>query len=45
MFLIDFAQQRIIPDEELKESMAAERPYQKWMADEAAATRVHSTRT
>jgi len=34
MFLIDFSQERIIPDEELKEGMAAERPYQEWMASQ-----------
>ncbi|KAL1523087.1 hypothetical protein AB1Y20_018047 [Prymnesium parvum] len=31
MFLIDFAQERIIPDDELKEAMAADRPYTEWM--------------
>ncbi|EOD35180.1 ferredoxin-dependent glutamate synthase [Emiliania huxleyi CCMP1516] len=34
MFLIDFAQQRIVPDEELKETMAAARPYEAWMASQ-----------
>ena len=33
MFLIDFDQQRIIPDDELKSTMAKERPYEQWMAD------------
>lgn len=33
LFLIDFDQQRIIPDDELKESLAAQRPYEAWMAD------------
>eukprot|EP00966_Prymnesium_polylepis_P066643 1547461-Prymnesium_polylepis.1 len=28
------SQERIIPDEELKEGMAAERPYQEWMASQ-----------
>ena len=32
MFLIDFEQQRIIPDDELKEGMAKQRPYEEWMA-------------
>ena len=31
MLLIDFEQERIIPDEELKESMASARPYAEWM--------------
>ncbi len=31
MFLIDLAQQRIIDDEELKERMAAEKPYAEWL--------------
>src|ERR1700704_4490157 len=31
MFLIDLAQGRIIDDEELKEGMAAEKPYQEWL--------------
>ncbi|KAL3927618.1 MAG: hypothetical protein SGPRY_002739 [Prymnesium sp.] len=34
MFLIDFAQERIIPDGELKETMAGERPYKEWMASQ-----------
>lgn len=34
MFLIDFQEQRIVPDGELKERMAAERPYEKWMAEQ-----------
>jgi glutamate synthase (ferredoxin) len=33
MFLIDLAQQRIINDEELKESMAAEKPYAQWLEE------------
>jgi hypothetical protein len=35
MFLIDFQEQRIVPDGELKERMAAERPYEKWMAEQS----------
>lgn len=31
MFLIDFEQGRLIPDEELKRIFAAERPYGKWL--------------
>jgi glutamate synthase (NADPH/NADH) large chain len=31
MFLIDFDQGRLIPDDELKNSFAAKRPYQKWL--------------
>ena len=33
MFLIDFDQQRIIPDDELKADIAAQRPYEEWMAN------------
>ncbi|MBI2807009.1 MAG: glutamate synthase large subunit [Planctomycetes bacterium] len=33
MFLIDLAQGRIIDDEELKEGMAAERPYAAWLEE------------
>ena len=32
MFLIDFAQERIIPDDELKAGMSLARPYAEWMA-------------
>ncbi len=31
MFLIDFDQGRLIPDDELKNSFAAKRPYQQWL--------------
>ncbi len=31
MFLADFETQRIIPDNEIKEKVAAERPYQEWV--------------
>jgi glutamate synthase (NADPH) large chain len=31
MFLIDFEQGRLIPDEELKQTFAAKRPYQEWL--------------
>ena len=34
MFLIDFEQGRIIPDDELKTMMAAARPYAEWMAEQ-----------
>ncbi len=37
MFLIDLAQQRIIDDDELKEDMAAEKPYAQWLRE----NRVH----
>src|SRR5262249_47280197 len=33
MFLIDLAQERIINDEELKQGLAAERPYGDWLAN------------
>ena len=32
MFLVDFEQGRLIPDEELKQSVAAKRPYAEWLA-------------
>jgi len=35
MFLIDFEQERIIPDAELKAGMATARPYDEWMANSA----------
>ena len=31
MFLVDFETQRIIPDDEIKEKIAAERPYDEWI--------------
>ena len=31
IFLIDFEQGRMIPDEELKSDLASRRPYQKWL--------------
>ena len=34
MFLIDFDEGRIIPDEELKATMAKQRPYEEWVAKE-----------
>ena len=34
MFLIDFGEGRIIPDDELKDRMAKEKPYAEWMATE-----------
>jgi glutamate synthase (ferredoxin) len=33
MFLIDLEQGRMIPDEELKEGMAAQHPYAEWLRD------------
>ncbi|TWU00152.1 Ferredoxin-dependent glutamate synthase 1 [Botrimarina colliarenosi] len=33
MFLVDFEQGRLIPDEELKEDFASRKPYGKWLAD------------
>ena len=37
IFLIDFDQGRMIPDEELKADLASKRPYQKWLEDQAMA--------
>ena len=34
IFLIDFNQGRMIPDEELKDSLASSRPYEQWMAQQ-----------
>lgn len=34
MFLLDFEQGRLIPDEELKHSIAAKRPYGEWLANQ-----------
>ncbi len=34
MFLVDTAQGRIISDEEIKETIAADRPYRKWLEKE-----------
>ncbi len=34
MFLIDFQQGRLIPDEELKMSFAKQRPYAQWLRDQ-----------
>jgi len=34
MFLIDFEEQRMIPDEEIKQRFAKERPYGEWLAAE-----------
>ncbi|MCI0491973.1 MAG: glutamate synthase-related protein, partial [Planctomycetes bacterium] len=33
MFLIDFEQGRLIPDEELKREFASRRPYREWLAE------------
>ncbi|MGD7731716.1 glutamate synthase large subunit [Propionibacteriaceae bacterium G57] len=33
MFLVDLAQQRIVPDEEIKSGLAAERPYAQWLEE------------
>ncbi|MEX0739086.1 MAG: glutamate synthase large subunit [Pseudohongiella sp.] len=34
MFLLDFEQGRLIPDEELKHSIAAKRPYGEWLSNQ-----------
>lgn len=34
MFLVDFAEGRLIPDEELKSVFASKRPYQKWLKEQ-----------
>jgi glutamate synthase (NADPH) large chain len=34
MFLIDFAQGRMIPDEEVKSEWASSRPYQRWLEEQ-----------
>jgi glutamate synthase (NADPH/NADH) large chain len=34
MFLVDFEQGRLIPDEELKHEIASRRPYAQWLADQ-----------
>jgi glutamate synthase (NADPH/NADH) large chain len=34
IFLIDFEQGRMIPDEELKTDLASRRPYQKWLEEQ-----------
>ncbi|WP_254513974.1 glutamate synthase large subunit [Anatilimnocola floriformis] len=34
MFLVDFEQGRIIPDDELKNSIASERPYAEWLRNQ-----------
>ncbi len=34
MFLVDFEQGRIIPDEELKHKVATARPYEQWLANQ-----------
>ncbi len=36
MFLVDTAQGRIVTDEELKDELAAARPYERWVADAMA---------
>ncbi|MGI9290399.1 MAG: glutamate synthase large subunit [Gammaproteobacteria bacterium] len=35
MFLVDFEQGRLIPDEDLKDDFAARRPYSEWMANQS----------
>ena len=37
MFLVDFEQGRLIPDEELKEEFAGRRPYAKWLRSQRIA--------
>jgi glutamate synthase (NADPH) large chain len=34
MFLVDFAQGRLIPDEEVKHEFAAQRPYAQWLREQ-----------
>jgi glutamate synthase (NADPH) large chain len=34
MFLVDFEQGRLIPDDELKHEIASRRPYAQWLADQ-----------
>ncbi len=34
MFLIDFEQGRLIPDEEIKQTFAAQRPYAQWLREQ-----------
>lgn len=34
MFLIDFEEQRLVPDDEIKSRFASERPYGEWLAQE-----------
>jgi len=34
MFLIDFEEQRLVPDDEIKSRFATERPYGQWLDDE-----------
>ena len=34
MFLVDFQEGRLIPDDELKNSMAIKRPYKQWVKDQ-----------
>ena len=34
IFLVDFEQGRLVPDEELKSKWAAQRPYAQWLQDE-----------
>jgi len=33
MFLVDFETQRIVPDDEIKETVASEHPYQEWTSN------------
>jgi len=33
MFLVDFETQRIVPDDEIKEKVASQRPYAKWVEE------------
>src|SRR5690606_28960737 len=34
VFLVDFEQGRLIPDEELKQEIASQRPYGQWLQDQ-----------
>ena len=43
MFLVDFEQGRIIPDDELKASIAGKRPYADWLRSEEHTSELQST--
>ena len=45
MFLIDFEQGRMIPDEELKHEFAARHPYHEWLANQRIALSVSRSKT
>jgi len=45
MFLLDFEEGRLIPDEELKEGIASKRPYGEWLANQRVTLADISTKT